>query len=323
MTARGPRVVLLLGLLCAVTAAAAQTDAKTPGLIRIVVPFSPGGSNDVVARAIAPVLAKRLGNTVIVDNRPGAAGVVGADSVAKAPRDASAILLTSSTFLTTAATQSRVPYDPIAAFAPVAMVAQGPLLVAVPSSASFKSVRDLLAAARARPGALNYGSAGVGSAGQMATELLNAAANIQITHVPYKGAAEALIDLASGRIDLMISNYSSLVPQLKSGRVTGIAVTSQQPSPAFPELPPLAATVPGYAIEIWVGVLAPAGTPAPLIQRLNREINEIALSTELRAFLEPDGATASPMSPAAFAARITEDLAQWKRIASERKITVD
>src|SRR5262249_7149567 len=177
MTARGPRVVLLLGLLCAVTAAAAQTDAKTPGLIRIVVPFSPGGSNDVVARAIAPVLAKRLGNTVIVDNRPGAAGVVRADSVAQAPRDASAVLLTSSTSLTTAATQSRVPYDPIAAFAPVAMVAQGPLLVAIPSSASFKSVRDLLAAARARPGALNYGSAGVGSAGQMATELLNAAAN--------------------------------------------------------------------------------------------------------------------------------------------------
>lgn len=317
------KTILLAGTLCAAPVAIAQTDAKIPSLMRIVVPFSPGGSNDVIARAIAPSLAKRLGNSIIVENKPGAAGVIGADAVAKAPRDASAVLLTSSTFLTTAATQSKLPYDPIAAFVPVALIAQGPLLLAVPSSAPFKSPAELLAAARAKPGALNYGSAGVGSVGQMATELLNGAANIQMTHVPYKGAADALLGLAAGQLHVMISNYSSLVSQLKAGKVRAIAVTSQRASPVFPDLPPLAVAVPGYAIEIWVGVFAPAGTPAPLVQRLNREINEISASPELRTFLEPDGATAVSMSPAAFSARIKEDLAQWKRIATDRRITVD
>jgi tripartite-type tricarboxylate transporter receptor subunit TctC len=144
-----------------------------------------------------------------------------------------------------------------------------------------------------------------------------------MTHVPYKGAGPALIDLAAGQIDLMISNYSSLVPQLKSGKVRAIAVTSAKPSPAFPDLPPVAATVPGYAIEIWVTVFAPAGTPMPLVERLNREINEISASAELRTFLDPDGAQPVALAPAALAARMKQDLAQLKRIATERKISLD
>jgi len=301
----------------------AQSDASFPALTRIVVPFPPGGSNDVIARAVAPSLAKRLGNSVIVDNRAGAAGVIGSDTVAKGPRDASAVLLTSSTLLTTAATQSTVPYDPPVAFAATAMIAEGPLLLATSASAPFKSPVELLRSARGNPGMLNYGTAGVGSVAHLATELLNGRANIQMTHVPYKGAANALIDLAAGQIGVMISNYSSLVSQIKSGKVRALAVTSQRPSPAFPDLPPLAAAVPGYAINIWVGVFAPAGTPAPLVERLNREINEISASPELRVFLDPDGAAPTAMSTAAFAARIREELAQWKRIAAERKIKVD
>jgi tripartite-type tricarboxylate transporter receptor subunit TctC len=310
-------------ILLAVVFAASLASAAEPPLIRIVVPFPPGGSNDVIARAIAPQLAKRLGNNVIVENKAGAAGVIGSEAVAKAPRDGSHLLLTSSTFLTTAATQSRLPYDPIAAFAPVAMVAEGPLLLAVPASAPIKTTTDLVAAARAKPGALNYGTSGVGSVAQLATELLNGAAKIQMTHVPYKGAAPALMDLAGGQINVMISNYSSLVSQMKSGKVRAIAVTSQKPSPAFPDLPPIAAAVPSYAIEIWVSVFAPAGTPAPLVERLNREINEISASPELRTFLDPDGAQPVALSPAAVAARIRDDLALWKKIATERKISLD
>ena len=170
------------------------------------------------------------------------------------------------------------------------MVAEGPLLVAVPASMPIKSGAELLAAARAKPGALNYGTAGVGSVAHLATELLNGAASIQMTHVPYKGAANALLDLAAGQINVMISNYSSLVPQIKAGKVRPIAVTSAKPSPAFPDLPPLAQAVPGYAIEIWVTVFAPAGTPISLVERLNREINQISASPELRTFLDPDGA---------------------------------
>jgi tripartite-type tricarboxylate transporter receptor subunit TctC len=248
---------------------------------------------------------------------------LGSAAAPTAPRDGSHVLLTSSTFLTTAATQSKLPYDPIAAFTPVAMVAEGPLLVAVPAERPIKSPADLVAAARAKPAALNYGTAGVGSVAHLATELFNGAAKVQMTHVPYKGAGPALIDLAAGQIDLMISNYSSLVPQLKSGKVRAIAVTSAKPSPAFPDLPPVAATVPGYAIEIWVTVFAPAGTPMPLVERLNREINEISASAELRTFLDPDGAQPVALAPAALAARMKQDLAQLKRIATERKISLD
>jgi tripartite-type tricarboxylate transporter receptor subunit TctC len=309
----------------ALVLAASQLDAAeaAPALVRLVVPFPPGGSNDVIARAMAPQLAKRLATNVIVENKAGAAGVIGSEAVAKAPRDGSHLLLTSSTFLTTAATQAKLPYDPITGFTPIAMVAEGPLLVAVPAERPIKSPADLVAAARAKPGALNYGTAGVGSIAHLATELLNGAAQVQMTHVPYKGAGPALIDLAAGQIDVMISNYSSLVPQLKSGKVRAIAVTSPKPSPAFPDLPPVAAAVPGYAIDIWVIVFAPAGTPSALVGRLNREINEISASPELRTFLDPDGAQPVAMSPAAVAARMKEDLAQLKRIAAERKISLD
>ena len=238
-------------------------------------------------------------------------------------RDASVLLLTSSTLLTTAATQSSVPYDPATHHTATALIAQGPLLLAVTASAPFKTPADLLNAARSQPRVLNYGTAGVGSVAHLATELLNGRANIQMTHVPYKGAANALIDLAAGHIGVMISNYSSLVSQIKSGKVRALAVTSQQPSAAFPGLPPLAIAVPGYAIDIWVGVFAPAATPAPLIERLNREINEISASPELRVFLDPDGAAPVAISAAAFATRIKDDLAQWKKIAADRRIKVD
>lgn len=312
------RFVFLVGAVLAAACAWAQ-----PALVRIVVPFPPGGSNDVIARAMAPQLAKRLGNNVIIENKAGAAGVIGSDAVAKAPPDGSYLLLTSSTFLTTAATQSKLPYDPLAALVAVAMVAEGPLLVAVPADKPIKSPADLVAAAKAKPGALNYGTAGVGSLAHLATELLNGAAGIQMTHVPYKGAGPALIDLAAGQIDLMISNYSSLVSQMKSGKVRAIAVTSPKPSPAFPDLPALSSAVPGYSMDIWVTVFAPAGTPAPLVERLNKEINEISASPELRTFLDPDGAQPVALAPAAIAARLKQDLAQLKKIAAERKISMD
>ena len=315
-------VAILIGALCAAMPAAAA-DVKLPNLVRIVVPFGPGGSNDVVARALAPPLAKRLESTVIVDNKPGASGVIGNDFVAKAPRDGSVVLLTSSTFLTVAATQAKLPYDPLAGFAPVTMIAEGPMLLAVASAFPVKSTGELIAAARSRPGVLTYGTAGIGSIGHLATELFSVATKIQMTHVAYKGAANAIIDLAGGQIYAMISNYSSLLPQLNTGRVRALAVTSKQASPVFPNLPPLSATVPGYSIEIWISVFAPAGTPAPVIERLNREIREISASADLRVFLEPDGALPVAITPAALAARLKEELAQWKAIAAERRIVTE
>jgi tripartite-type tricarboxylate transporter receptor subunit TctC len=322
MRALIPRIAFCVAALFG-AAPAATAQITLPKVIKIVVPFSPGASNDVIARAIAVPLAKRLDITVIVENKPGAAGVIGADAVAKSPRDASVLLLTSSTFLTAAATQPQLPYDPIGTFAPVAMIGQGPLLLAVSSSTPYKTPADVLVAARAKPGGLNYGSAGVGSIGHLATQLLDDAAKIQMTHVPYKGAANAVTDLASGQIQVMLSSYSTLSPLIKAGKVKALAVTSKHAHPAFADLPPLAATVPGYAIDIWVGVLAPAGTAAPLIERLNREINEIAASPELGTILEPDGTVPTPLSAATFAARMKEELAQWKKIAADHKIVAE
>jgi len=301
----------------------AQVPPPIPKLIRIVVPFSAGASNDVIGRAIASALAKRLDTAVIVDNKAGAAGVIGADAVAKSPHDGSVLLLTSSTFLTAAVTQPQLPYDALAAFAPVAMVGQGPMLLAVSATTPYKSTADVFNAARAKPGAVNYGSAGVGSVGHMATELMNDIAKVPMTHVPYKGAANAVLDLAGGQIQVMISSYSTLAPLLKTGKIRALAVTSKQPRPAFPDTPPIAATAPGYAIDIWVGVFAPAGTPPALVERLNREINEISASADLAPILEPEGTIPQAMSPAAFAARVKDELAQWKRIATERKIVAE
>jgi len=314
---------LLAGLLSAAAAPTHAQQAAVPRLVKIVVPFSAGASNDAIARAIAVPLARRLHTTVIVENKAGAAGVIGADAVAKSPADGSVLLLTSSTFLTAAATQPRLPFDPVGAFAPVAMVAQGPLVLAVSGAAPFKSPADLVAAAQASPGTLTYGSAGVGSVGHLATELLGDAAHIKLLHVPYKGAANALAELAGGQIDVMIGNQSSMAALMSGGKVRPLAVTSRQAHPAFPTLAPLAATVPGYAIDIWVGVFAPAGTPAALVERYNREINEIAASAELAAILNPDGAVPAGLTAEAFAARLRDELGMWKRLAARHRIVAE
>jgi tripartite-type tricarboxylate transporter receptor subunit TctC len=322
------RVLIARAGLCALLLAALPAPSiaqAVPKLIKIVVPFSAGASNDAVARAIAAPLAQRLQVTVIVENKAGAAGVIGADAVAKSARDGSVLLLTSSTFLTVAATQARLPYDPIAAFTPVAMIGQGPLLLAVSASTPFKSPEDLLAAARATPDGLTYGSAGVGSLGHLATVLLSDAAKVRMRHVPYKGAANAAQDMAGGQIDVMVSNYSTLAPllQKESGKVRALAVTSSQPHPSFPGLPPLAAAVPGFTMDIWIGVFAPAGTPAPVVERLNREINAISASPELALLLGPDGTLPNALSPPAFAVRVKDELAKWKQLAAGHKIVTD
>jgi tripartite-type tricarboxylate transporter receptor subunit TctC len=321
MLVSAARFVLLV--LAIGACAPAMGQAPIPKLIRIVVPFSPGASNDVVARALAGPLARRLDTTVIVENKPGAAGVIGADFVAKAPRDGSVLLLTSSSFLTAAATQPKLPYDAVGAFAPVSMIGQGPLLLAVSASTPYDSPAQLLAAARATPGQLTYGSAGVGSIGHLATELIDDAAKVQMMHVPYKGAANAVLDLAAGQIQVMVSSYSTLAPLIKAGKVRAIAVTSRDKHPAFADLPPLASVVPGFAIDLWVGVLAPAGTPPAVLARLNHEINEIAKTPELAIVLEPDGTVPTALSPDAFAARVKQELAQWKQIATDHRIVAE
>ena len=331
MTPRISRRTSLSALMALVTGLAASTGVwaqaeadKLPAVIKLVVPFAPGGSNDVIARAIQPALAKRLNTTVIVENKPGAAGSIGSDMVAKAPKDGSVLLLTSSSLVTSAATMpNTTPYNVETAFSPVAMIGQGPMLVAVSASTPYKTPDEFVRAARAKPDAVTYGTAGPGSIAHMSSEMLADAARVQMLHVPYKGAAPALLDLASGQIQMMVSNYSSIVAQIKAGRVRPLAVTSKNPSPSFPDLPPMAIAAPGFSAEIWVTVFAPAGTPSALVQRLNREINEIAKSPEVRALLEADGTLPVALSPAEVAQRVKEDLAAWRKIATAKNIRAE
>lgn len=328
---RGPRaratLTTLIALACAALASAAHAqpgDERLPALIRMVVPFAAGGSNDILARALVPPLGKRLNTTVIIENKPGAAGSIGSDFVAKGARDGSVLLLTSSTLLTSAATMPRTtPYDVLTAFAPVAMVGVGPMLLAVSANTPIKTPAEFIAAARVRPEAIKYGTSGPGSIAHMSSEMLAEAARVQMLHVPYKGAAPALLDLSSGQIDMMISNYSSLVTQIKGGRVRPVAVTSRNATPSFPNLPPMGSVAPGFFADIWVTVFAPAGTPAALITRLNREINELARTPDIRSLLEADGALPTPYSPAEVAQRVREDFAAWKKIATDKNIVAE
>ena len=315
------RIALTVTMLAAATLASAQ--APLPRTIKIVVPFSAGGSNDVIARALAVPLAARLGIPVVVENKAGAAGVVGSDAVAKSPRDGSVLLLTSSSFLTAAATQKQLPYDTLTAFAPVAMVGRGPMILVVSATTPYRSPADVVAAARANPGVLNYGTAGVGSIAHLTTELLDDTAKVQMVHVAYKGAANAATDLAAGQIQVMISNYSTVAPLMKAGKIRGAGVTSAKPHPAFPDLQPIATVAPGFNVDIWVGVFAPAGTPNALIAKLNQEINTIAASPDLAPVLEPDGTLPEAIAPNVFAGRIKDELAQWKRIAADHKIVAE
>ena len=300
-----------------------HAQEAVPKLIRLVVPFSAGASNDSIARAIAPQLSKRLETTVIVENRPGAGSVIGSDFVSKAPKDGSVLLLTSQTFLTSAATTAKLPYDAVTSFAPVAGVGQNPSIFAVPATSRFQTMPELLAAVRAKPEELTYGTAGVGSSGHMSTELLLSDAKVQMRHVPYKGAANAAIDLAAGQIDSMMTSYGTLVSFIKSNKVRIIATTGARPHPSFPNVPLMSATVPGYVHEVWVGVFAPAGTPPRLVERLNREINQISASPELKPLFEPDAIAPMMMSVPAFAAHVKQDLAKWKQIAVTRKIVAE
>ncbi|QII87207.1 tripartite tricarboxylate transporter substrate binding protein [Bordetella hinzii] len=302
---------------------AQQAPTPVPKQLKIVVPFSAGASNDAIARALAPQLAEQLKTIVIVENRVGAAGVIGSDYVAKSAKDGATLLLTSSTFLTSAATQPRMPYDPVKSFAPVAMVGEGPLVIGVTGAKPYASLADVLEAARAKPDVLNYGTAGIGSLAHLATVMMNDAAHVSMTHVPYKGAANAASDMAGGQIDIMLANHSSLAPLVQSGKIKLVATTARDPHPAFPKLAPAAAILPGYAVDIWVGVFAPAGTPQDLIDRYNQAINRVARTPESTALLDMDGTVPAAIGSTEFAQRVARDHALWRDVAQSHHISVE
>ncbi|MBG9390289.1 tripartite tricarboxylate transporter substrate binding protein [Caenimonas aquaedulcis] len=314
----------LLAAALLATAGAFAQDAYPSKPITIVVPYPPGGSNDVFARSIAREMGELLKQPVIVDNRPGASGTTGTLGVVRAPADGYTLVAVSSSMTTNAAIQPKMPFDPVKNLAPVAMFADGPFIVAVNNEFPAKTPKDLIAAIRAKPGAYNYASSGTGSVNQFGTELLKAqAGNLFITHIPYRGMGPAVTDLISGQTQVLMASGPSLLPMVRAGRVRAIGITSLKPSAIAPELIPFSTAVPNYEFALWWGMLAPAGTPAPVIEKLNAAINQILAKPAIREQFLREGAEARPMTAAQFGAVVAGDVERWKKLAKQQNIVAE
>ncbi|AGW95797.1 Fis family transcriptional regulator [Ralstonia pickettii DTP0602] len=285
--------------------------------ITLVVPFAAGGGTDSIARDIAKNMSDRLHQPVVIDNRGGAGGALGADIVAKAKPDGYTLLFATSTFATNAAVEARLPYDPVKSFTPVAMIGRGPLLVVTSKQLGVQNVAQLISAANARPDGLNFCSAGNGSINHLAGEMFRQKASLTMTHVPFKGSGPATVELLAGRIDLFFATVPTILPYVRGGKVSVLAVTSTKRSPLFPHVPTIAeAGVPGLDITTWWGVLAPARTPAPVIDALNRAVNEAAAADPVKARPVQEGADSVRLTPAAFGQALNKELALWRGVAS-------
>jgi len=314
-----PKAVLAAAAAMALALPAGAQDVRLPKTIRIVVPFSPGGSNDLFARALGQKLAGRLGATVIVDNKPGAGGAIGAVAVAQAEPDGGTLLLTSVSFVTNSAIQDKPAYDPVKSFTPVALLNRGPMLLVVGNATPYTTPAQVVQAMRSDK-TLNYGSAGLGSIGQMATELLNSMVGADAVHVPYKGISNAVGDMIGGNLQIMITTMASVSGPLQARQIRPVAVTSPKRSAFTPELPPLADAVPGFEVESWWGVYAPPKMPKALVERLNGEIRQIADSAEMRQLFERESTEPGTLNAAEFAAYVAAETAKWRKVAVERNI---
>ena len=288
--------------------------------ITIVVPYPPGGSNDLFARMVGKAIGESMKATVVIDNRSGASGSIGAGMVAKAQPDGYTLVAVSSSITTNAAVQTAMPFDVVTSFAPVATFAKGPFIVAVNNDVPAHDPSELIALLKKDPGKLNYASSGPGSSNQFATEMLKAASGTQITHVPYRGMAPAVTGLIGGETELLIASGPSLLPQVRNGKIRAIGITSAEPSPIAPDLVPMASVAPGYSFELWWGLLAPAGTPPAIVEKLNAEVNKAITSSELKEAFLKEGAVAAPMAPAEFARVIATEVGQFKDVAKRQGI---
>jgi len=309
---------LVLGL--AAATASAQPYPTRP--IRMMVPFPAGGGSDTMGRIVGGKLAERLGQQIVVENRPGAAGSIGADIAARAPADGYTILLGSTSELVQYPNVNpKVPYDPLRDFAPIGMVGTIPMVLVVHPSLPVKNVKELVALAKARPGEINFGSAGQGATTHLAVELFILLTSVKMTHVPYKGSPQAVADLVAGNVQLGIPTMPAALPFIKSGRVKVLGVTTAKRASNLPDVPTLnEAGVKGYEAALWTGILAPANTPAPIINRLNGEIAKVLELKDVKDALDRQGAEAQGSTPQEFAAFLKTEYAKWARVVKEGNI---
>jgi tripartite-type tricarboxylate transporter receptor subunit TctC len=314
---------VLAGLLLALAAPAAAQQDYPNRPIRLIIPFPPGGSNDIVGRAIAAQMSERLGKQVVVDNRTGAAAIVGTELASKAPPDGYTILVISLAHAYNPWLY-KLPYDPIKAFTPIGLMASGTNALTVHPSLPAHSVKDLIAMAKAKPGELTYASSGVGTFQHLTTELFKLEAKVDLMHIAFRGGGPALTDVLGGHNKIMFSSVVNVVPHVKSGRLRALGTGGKERAAALPEVPTISeAGVPGYEANQWWGLLAPAGTPAAVIARLHKALEEVQDSPEVQAQFEKEGAAIRKMSSAEFGGFIESEMKKWERVVKQAGIKAE
>ena len=317
------RTLMLLAVALAypLGGSAAETYPDRP--IRLIVGFPPGGAADILGRIAAQRLGDALGQQVVVDNRGGAGGLIATEIAVKGAPDGYTLLFSSIPHVINPHLYRKVSYDAIKDFVPVIQFVSVPLMMASAPALPVSSVKELIALAKSKPGEVNYASAGSGSSSHLAMELFKTMADVPMTHIPYKGTGPLITDLMAARVNVTIASAVPLAPQVKAGRLKGLAVTSPKRSAAFPELPAIAETVPGYEVINWFGIFAPKGTPKRIVTRVNTALNEALQSPELAKLLNSRGADAVGGTPEAFAKVVRADFAKWAKVVKESGARVD
>jgi len=322
MTVKRRDFALGLAALAALPSAQAQAWPTKP--IKIIVPYPPGGFTDITARLIAQKLQERLGQTVLIDNKPGANSVIGVDALAKSAPDGATFAVVIAAYAANTSLYPKLPYDPAKDIAAVSLIGLSPLVAAVNNDAPFKTAAELVAYAKKNPGKISFGSSGNGSAAHLSTELLKALTGSYMVHIPYRGAAAALTDLMGGQIQLFLDAASGLINPGKTGKVRLIGVASDKRLPALPDVPTfIEQGVTGFTGSTWAGLLAPAGTPPAIIKRVADEVHAIVRTDEVRLKLEAMGTVPMGGTPAEFGAFISSETAKWGQVIRQAKVSVD
>jgi tripartite-type tricarboxylate transporter receptor subunit TctC len=318
--------ITVASLIVAGSAVAQTSNTAWPDRpIRLLVPFPAGSSTDIIARIIAQKLGQRLGQQVVIDNRAGASGNIGADAVAKAAPDGYTIgIATASTHAVAASLGGYLPYDPIKDFAPVAMIGGQPYVLVLYPGLPAQNLAELVALAKAKPGTLNYGSAGVASLAHLATALFASMAGVNMTHVPYKSSSQSVTDMITGRLDMQFATIAPTLPNIRAGKLRALATSSTKRVTALPEVPTVAESgIAGYEAVLWVSLVAPPATPSAIIAQLNRETNDILNSAEVKEVLVAQGMEPEPGPPDAVTRRIRADIEKWRDVVAKAGIRAD
>ena len=322
----------MASMLAAFVGCAALLLASNPGFgqaypnkpIRLIVPFPPGGSNDIIARAIGQKLTEKWSYQVVIDNRSGASGIVAAEIVAKAPADGYTIYLPGNNHAINASLYAKLPYDTVRDFTPITLVGSVTNMLVVHPSFPAKSVADLIAIAKSNPGRINYTGGSPGNPAHLAGELFKSMAGIEMVHIPYKGGAPALVDVLSGQVPILVTSMPTALPAVRTGALRALAITSAKRSRSAPEIPTIAeVALPGYEANAWYGVLAPAGTPRDIINILNSEIGRSLEAPDVRQRLHAQGIALASSTPEEFAAFIKDEMQKYERVVRERGIRIE